>query len=67
MDLEAGQETKDGGVGLIRSDRNKEPKTHMVVRRFQLKGSVLHYKLLMATSTVPKLTHHLECEMQKSL
>ncbi len=67
MDLEAGQDTADGGKGSIRGDRNKDPKTLMVVRRFQLlnKGAVLQYTLLMSTSKTPKLTHHLQCVLKK--
>jgi hypothetical protein len=38
-----GQETKEGGKGLIRGDRNTDPKTLMVVRRFQLRGIFLFF------------------------
>ncbi len=68
IDVESGQETKEGGRGIMRADRNKEPKTLMVVRRFHLDrvSGVLRYTLLMSTSTTPKLTPHLECTMKKN-
>jgi hypothetical protein len=67
IDLASGQEGVEGGKGIIRGDRNKDPKTLMVVRRFQLldKGAALQYTLLMSTSKTPKLTHHLQCTMKK--
>jgi hypothetical protein len=67
MDLQSGQEMVEGGKGIIRGDRNKDPKTLMVLRRIQLlnKGAVLQYTLLLSTSTTPKLTHHLSCVMKK--
>jgi hypothetical protein len=67
IDLAAGQEGVDGGKGIIRGDRNKDPKTLMVVRRLQLldKGSTLRYTMMMSTSKTPKLTHHLQCTLKK--
>ena len=63
-DSQAGQETTQGD-NIIRGERNKEPGTFMVVRRFKLVGDVLSYNLLMATSTTPKLTHHLSATLEK--
>lgn len=64
IDTQAGQETKDG-LNMVRGERNKDPKCFMVVRRFKLKDDVLSYNLLMATSTTPKLTHHLHADLKR--
>lgn len=65
IDLQAGQELLEGAKGIVRGDHNKEPRAIMIVRRFQLHNDSLKYKLLLATSTTPKLTHHIECDMAR--
>ena len=67
------EEAEDGTIkvevecgGVMRGERNKEPKTEMVVRRFQLKVDVLTYDLLMSTSTTPALSHHLHGELRRN-
>lgn len=67
IDVEAGAEDSEGTHGIVRGERNKEPRVTMIVRRFLLSvdGKTLTYRLLMATTTTPKLTPHLECVLHK--